>query len=106
MHARFPQLKGVSLESVWGGAVGFTYNGGLVWGKEKPGLFVSAGCNGGGTVKGTLLGRLLADLAVGADVPDVTDLFGKASWMPPEPIRALGFHITSQLEQWAGRAEM
>jgi len=106
MHARFPQLKGISLESVWGGAVGFTYNGGLVWGEEKPGLFVSAGCNGGGTVKGTLLGRLLADLAVGADVPDVTDLFGKASWMPPEPIRALGFHITSQLEQWAGRAEM
>lgn len=106
MHARFPQLKGVALESVWGGAVGFTYNGGLVWGEEKPGLFVSAGCNGGGTVKGTLLGKLLADHAAGAEVPDVTDLFGKASWMPPEPIRALGFHVTSQLEQWGGRAEM
>ena len=106
MHARFPQLKGVQLESAWGGAVGFTYNGGLVWGEEQPGLFVSAGCNGGGTVKGTLLGRLLADLAAGEEVPDVTDLFGKASWMPPEPIRALGFHITAQLEQWGGRAEM
>ena len=106
MHARYPQLEGVELESCWGGAVGFTFNGGLVWGEEKPGLFVSAGCNGGGTVKGTLLGKLLADHAAGIEVPDVTGLFGTASWMPPDPIRAVGFHFTATMEEFFGRAEM
>ncbi|MGB1639422.1 MAG: hypothetical protein ACPHCV_00560, partial [Pseudohongiellaceae bacterium] len=87
-------------------AVGFTYNGGLVWGEERPGLFVSAGCNGGGTVKGTLLGKLLADLAAGAKAPDVTLLFGSASWMPPDPIRAVAFQTASRVEAFFGKAEM
>ena len=103
---RFPQVKEIGLESCWGGAVGFTYNGGLVWGEERPGLFVSAGCNGGGTVKGTLLGKLLADLAAGDKAPDVTRLFGSASWMPPDPIRAVAFQTASRVEAFFGKAEM
>lgn len=106
LHDRFPQVKEIGLESCWGGAVGFTYNGGLVWGEERPGLFVSAGCNGGGTVKGTLLGKLLADLAAGNKAPDVTRLFGSASWMPPDPIRAAAFHTASRVEAFFGKAEM
>jgi hypothetical protein len=68
-------------------------------------LFVSAGCNGGGVVKGMLFGELLADLANKRKVPDVTGLFGSASWMPPEPFRALGFQLISAVEGYRGRAE-
>lgn len=103
---RFPQLANTELERIWGGAVGFTMNGGAVFGEVKPGLFVSAGCNGGGVVKGSLFGELLADLANGQPVPDISALFGKASWMPPEPIRSLGFQIISSLERFRGRAEI
>lgn len=106
MKNRFPQLGQIEFEQLWGGATGFTGNGGALWGEAKPGLFVSAGCNGGGTVKGTLLGRLLADLANGEEVPDVASLFGKASWMPPDPFRALGFHLVSLLESMQGRKEL
>lgn len=103
---RFPQLANIELEHIWGGAVGFTLNGGGVFGEVKPGLFVSAGCNGGGVVKGSLFGELLADLANGQAVPDISALFGKASWMPPEPIRSLGFKLISGLERFRGRAEI
>lgn len=103
---RFPQLKGTQFEHIWGGAVGITHNGAPVWGEVEPGLFVSSGCNGGGTVKGTLLGGLLADLAHGHEVPDIASLFGSASWMPPEPFRGIGFHAISSLESWQGRREL
>lgn len=103
---RFPQVKGIQFEHIWGGAVGITYNSAPVWGEKAPGLFVSSGCNGGGTVKGTLLGQLLADLAFGNEVPDIASLFGSASWMPPEPLRRIGFNAISQLESWQGRQEL
>ena len=103
---RFPQLAKTEFEHIWGGAVGFTMNGGAVFGEVKPGLFVSAGCNGGGVVKGSLFGELLADLANGQPVPDISALFGKASWMPPEPIRSLGFKLVSGLERFRGQAEI
>ncbi len=103
---RFPQVTGVAFEHVWGGAVGITYNSAPVFGEFQPGLFVSAGCNGGGTVKGTLFGNLLAELAHGHQVPDISGLFGEASWMPPEPFREIGFHAKSALESWQGREEL
>jgi len=106
LHKRFPSLQIKRFASVWAGATGFTMNGAPVWGELRDGLFVSAGCNGGGVVKGTLFGELLADLALGRDVPDIPSLFGKASWMPPEPLRRLGFEIVSRFEKRQARAEM
>ena len=105
MWRRFPQLRGQDFEHVWGGAVGVTYNGAPVWGQQGPGLFASTGCNGGGTVKGTMLGATLADLAHGKTVPDIASLFGSPSWMPPDPLRSIGFHLTAALESWQGRQE-
>lgn len=106
LEKRFPQLPNNDFEHCWGGAVGFTFNGGAVWGEFKPGLYVSAGCNGGGTVKGTLLGKLLAETAHDLEVPDVPKLFGEASWMPPEPFRKLGYKLAASLESRQGRHEL
>ncbi|MBT8148025.1 MAG: FAD-binding oxidoreductase [Gammaproteobacteria bacterium] len=103
---RFPQLQDVGFSHIWGGAVGFTYNGGMVWGEIEPGLFASCGCNGGGTVKGTLLGSLLAEQANGNDVSSDSALFGSASWMPPEPFRWTGFQMSSVWQSWRGRHEL
>jgi len=103
---RFPQLKAQELDKVWGGAIGFTLGGGSLWGEVKPGLFVSSGCNGGGVVKGTLFGACLAELANGKQGADIPALFGHANWMPPDPLRSIGFHLTSALERFRGRAEI
>jgi glycine/D-amino acid oxidase-like deaminating enzyme len=105
---RFPQVvldQARPFEHVWGGATGFTYNGSPVWGEIAPNLWVSAGCNGGGVVKGTLFGTLLARKALGQTELDVAELFGSASWMPPEPLRHLGFVMRSSLEQRAAGLE-
>jgi glycine/D-amino acid oxidase-like deaminating enzyme len=106
LQRRFPQLADVTFASLWSGATGFTLNGAPVWGEYERGLFVSTGCNGGGVVRGTLFGKLLADLAFGRETPDVPALFGRASWMPPEPLRRLGFRILSGIEAYKGRAEV
>jgi glycine/D-amino acid oxidase-like deaminating enzyme len=103
---RFPQVGRPDFEYLWSGATGFTYNGAPLWGQFGPGLFVSAGCNGGGVVKGTLFGRVLADLACGLPVPDMKYLFGEASWMPPEPLRRIGFHVVAARERRRGMAEV
>ena len=105
LYKRFPRLAGVAFIASWSGATGFTLNGAPLWGKVGPGLYVSAGCNGGGIVKGTLFGRLLADLATGSPVPDIAALFGTPPWMPPEPFRRAGFHVVSALERRKGLAE-
>ena len=108
---RFPELCGQDFEHMWGGSVGITYNGAPVWGEQDNGLYVSSGCNGGGTVKGTLLGSALADLAHNdatekqTAIPDIASLFGTPSWMPPEPLRKIGFHLSAALESWQGRQE-
>ncbi len=106
LRQRYPQIDELRFSGVWGGATGFTLNGAPIWGEMRSGLYVSAGYNGGGVVKGTLLGELLVDHALGRDVPDVKALFGSARWMPPEPLRRLGFLIASRFERRRGRAEM
>ncbi|ANO52069.1 NAD(P)/FAD-dependent oxidoreductase [Woeseia oceani] len=103
---RYPALTDVAFESVWSGATGFTYNGAPLWGQVRRGLFVSAGCNGGGVVKGSLFGRLLAEHALEMETPDMAALFGNASWMPPEPLRALGFSIIAGIERHRARDEV
>ncbi len=106
LRRRFPQLGKVEFEYVWSGATGFTFNGAPIWGQACPGLFVSAGCNGGGVVKGTLFGRVLVDLIFGHPIPDMQQLFGQASWMPPEPLRRIGFHVIAALDRRRGLAEV
>lgn len=106
LDKRFPWLDGVTFAASWSGATGFTLNGAPLWGRTGPGLYVSAGCNGGGIVKGTLFGRLLADLAADRPVPDIAALFGTPAWMPPEPFRRAGFHVVSALERRKGLAEI
>jgi glycine/D-amino acid oxidase-like deaminating enzyme len=102
LRRRFPQLPpDLCLERVWSGATGLTGNGAPLWGEIAPELLVSAGCNGGGVVKGTLLGTLLARKALGEAVPDVPRLFGAASWMPPEPVRRLRYLVISSLDRRA-----
>lgn len=105
IEARYPELGPVHFDKMWGGTTGLTYNGAPLWGELQPGLHVSAGCNGGGIVKGTYLGDALARHALGLPVEDIASLFGKASWMPPSPVRKLGFYLKSGIERRKAKRE-
>jgi len=103
---RFPSIADAKFSAVWSGATGLTLNGSPVWGEFESGLFVSAGCNGGGVVKGTLFGQLLADLANGVSVPNVGSLFGRASWMPGGALRWAGNVLVAAYEKFIGSGEL
>ena len=96
---RWPGLKHVEFEYVWGGTTAFTMNGAPWWGRLDDGLFASGGCNGSGIAKGTMLGRHLGELMLGkGDPAKITDVMGTASLIAPEPFRSIGFHIVSSIE--------
>lgn len=96
---RWPALRHIDFEYVWGGTTAFTMNGAPWWGKLEDGLYASGGCNGSGLAKGTMLGRSLADLIRGVGrAVEVGTIMGEASWIAPEPFRSIGFRVISTLE--------
>ena len=99
-HRRYPALAHVGLEHVWGGTTALTMNGAPWWGQVADGLYASAGCNGAGIVKGSVLGKRLAELALGhGDQTDVRATWGTASWVVPEPLRSIGFAFIAARER-------
>ena len=99
-HRRYPGLSHVGLEHVWGGTTALTMNGAPFWGRIDDGLYASAGCNGAGIVKGTVLGKRLAEHISGGDAQaDLRATYGTANWVAPEPFRSIGFHVVSAIER-------
>ncbi|WP_428983464.1 NAD(P)/FAD-dependent oxidoreductase [Paraburkholderia phymatum] len=89
---RYPNMKSHDFEYVWGGATALTRNGATFFGELRPGLFASLGCNGAGVLKGTTYGKLLGEMAMGAQSSQLSDALSLEgpSWLPPEPIRRIG----------------
>ncbi|WP_035489154.1 NAD(P)/FAD-dependent oxidoreductase [Burkholderia multivorans] len=89
---RFPNMNAHQFEYVWGGTTALTRNGATFFGEVRPGLFASLGCNGAGVLKGSTYGKLLGEMAMGAQsscLSDALSLEGP-SWLPPEPLRRIG----------------
>lgn len=105
LQRRFPDIRIPPFAATWSGATGYTLGGGPLWGPLAEGLWIAAGCNGGGVVKGTLFGRALAERMAGVPHPDIEGLFGRARWLPPEPFRRIGFEAASAWQTRQGAAE-
>jgi glycine/D-amino acid oxidase-like deaminating enzyme len=99
-HRRYPALAHAGLDRIWGGTTALTMNGAPWWGRIDNGLYASAGCNGSGIVKGSVLGKRLAELVVGhGDQDDVRTVWGRADWVAPEPFRSIGFAVIAAVER-------
>jgi glycine/D-amino acid oxidase-like deaminating enzyme len=106
-NRRYPALSHVKLEHVWGGTTALTMNGSPAWGRLDEGLYASAGCNGSGIAKGTVLGKRLAETIVTGDPQaELRAAYGQASWIAPEPLRIAGFTVLSALERRRAGLEM
>ncbi len=59
------------------------------------------GCNGAGVLKGTIYGKLLAEMMAGVESRELSDVLGvgEPSWMPPEPIRKIAILTAIQYEK-------
>lgn len=99
---RFPAMADHQFEFVWGGLTAVTHNGGFAFGSVAPGLYTSVGCGGAGVVRGTIQGKLLADLAYGAHSPLLEQRLNMKgpNWIPSEPFRSIGVRAQIRFEQW------
>jgi len=91
-HYRFPQLKHVDMEYRWGGRLCLSRNNTSVFGEIDTNLFSACCQNGLGTAKGTIAGKLIAELAsqqTSALLKDqMSDL--EPTKLPPEPFASIG----------------
>jgi glycine/D-amino acid oxidase-like deaminating enzyme len=91
LRARFPDLCSVDLEYTWAGVVAISLNETPFFGPLAPNIFSAAVFNGVGMALGAASGRLLADLAVGAESELLRDLqsLPRPSWLPPPALLGL-----------------
>ena len=89
---RFPMLDRVSMEYRWGGHLCLSRNSTPVFGELEKNQFVSCCQNGLGTVKGTLGGMLIAELAGGHQNPMINEMldYDAPVKLPPEPLMSIG----------------
>lgn len=94
-RARFPMLRDVAMEYRWGGQLCLSWNSVPAFGAVDEGVY-AAGCqNGLGVCKGTLHGKLIADLAVGFNEPLLADMLAmeRPKKLPPEPFMSVGANL-------------
>ena len=83
---RYPALRGVEWRYRWAGSVALTQDKLPHLHRLAPGLFAALGLNGRGVAMSTQLGRLVADLACGADEDEIPM---PVSGLRPIPLHAL-----------------
>ncbi len=107
--ARYPMLSDVPFEYTWGGVCTLSSNYTSFFGELKPGLFASCCHNGVGAARGTISGKLLAELASGGDSQlqrDMLEVSGMPAWVPPQPFLGIGVRARLKMAEWASRSEV
>jgi len=89
---RFPQLGDVEMEYRWGGRLCLTRNNVPVFGQVDDGVYSACCQNGLGTAKGTISGKLAAELACeqSSELLDLQSSYDRPRRLPPRPVAMLG----------------
>lgn len=92
LRRRFPGLAGIELEHTWGGVMGASPNHYPFFGHVGKSVVGAAGFTGAGIAMGTVSGRLLAELLLGAGSELLADYLRLPGprWIPPEPFLSPG----------------
>ncbi|MCY4609328.1 MAG: FAD-binding oxidoreductase [bacterium] len=92
---RFAMLPGVDLEYTWGGALALSRNAEPVFGELAEGVYGSFCHNGVGVARGTICGKLLAEMILGRESELLSYMLaaGRPDRLPPEPL--LGWGVRS-----------
>lgn len=85
----YPQLEGIRYEYHWGGWVGMTRDHLPHLHEVAPGLFAGLGYNGRGIAMATVMGRVLANWALGVPASDLA--------FPVTPLAPIPMHRFNQL---------
>ncbi|MCM5705720.1 NAD(P)/FAD-dependent oxidoreductase [Larsenimonas salina] len=108
-EARYPTLAHVPFEATWGGACGLSRNYTAFFGKVGDNAWMSGVHQSVGAARGTISGKLLAELATGQDSSQLADMLavsGTPALNPPEPFLSLGVKTRMKQAAWASRSEL
>ncbi|MFW9080836.1 NAD(P)/FAD-dependent oxidoreductase [Pseudomonas sp. P2757] len=108
LQRRFPFLGAQDIQYTWTGHLSATRSGQAYFDRVEEGVFAVAGCNGSGVARGTLWGRLLAELASGVDSPLLQQVMQRAEpgWLPPRPFFDIGAMLRMRVEAVRARSEI
>jgi glycine/D-amino acid oxidase-like deaminating enzyme len=107
LQRRFPWITDEHLQFTWTGHLSATRSGEPRFGKLAEGVYSAAGCNGSGVARGTLWGRLLAEMASGGQSALLASVLdnAKPGWLPPRPFFDIGASIRLRYEALQARTE-
>ena len=103
---RFPQLSDVEMQYSWGGLLCLSRNDVPAFGEIESGLYAACCQNGLGATRGTLHGKLIAEMAVGQHSPQLDQVLELAqpTKLYAEPFMSVGAKIAMWWgERRAGR---
>ncbi|MNF77877.1 NAD(P)/FAD-dependent oxidoreductase [Pseudomonas sp. BF-R-01] len=108
LQRRFPFLGEQDIQYTWTGHLSASRTGQPYFGKVEEGVFAVAGCNGSGVARGTLWGRLLAEMASGTSSPILESVMRRAQpgWLPPKPLLDIGAMLRMRVEAVRARTEI
>jgi glycine/D-amino acid oxidase-like deaminating enzyme len=105
-RARFPMLSDMTMQYRWGGHLCLSLNAAPAFGEVAERAYAACCCNGLGTVRGTLGGKLIAELAANSSNPMIAEFAadGEPPRLYPEPLMTLGARAKLWwMERRAGR---
>ncbi|MCY0967299.1 NAD(P)/FAD-dependent oxidoreductase [Parathalassolituus penaei] len=105
---RFPMLKGVEMEHLWGGRLCLSMNSVHAFGELEQRVWSACCQNGLGTVKGTLAGIMAARLATGSRSVDLEKFQQQAAptRLMPEPFLSIGANAVMRFKEWQAGIEL
>ncbi|MDB5997709.1 MAG: FAD-dependent oxidoreductase [Pseudomonas sp.] len=108
LQRRFPFLGEQDIHYTWTGHLSASRSGQPYFGKVEEGVFAVAGCNGSGVARGTLWGRLLAEMSSGASSSLLESVMQRAQpgWLPPKPFLDIGAMLRMRVEAVRARSEI
>ena len=108
LQRRFPGLGEQDIHYTWTGHLSASRSGQPYFAKVEDGIYAVAGCNGSGVARGTLWGRLLAELASGASSALLQSVMDRArpGWLPPRPFFDIGAVLRMRVEAVRAKTEI
>lgn len=107
LRRRFGFLGEGDIDFTWSGAICISRNGNPVFEEAQPGLFLCGGYNASGVSRGTIMGRLVAELALGGQSGLISDALSLArpNLLPPRPFLDVGLTWRLAAERRAASGE-
>ncbi len=105
---RFPMLDDVEMAFTWGGRLCLSRNTVPAFGELDDGLYAACCQNGLGTAKGTIAGKLAAELASGEQGPLLDDMQADEEpiKLPPPPFSTMGASAIMRWGEWRAGKEL